>query len=317
VNRASTPPARYRPGLAQRSALAILRAIGRGHRTVSEIIGGTGLSQSNVSNHLARFRERQWVQAERSGRQIRYHISDPALAEYIEQIERAGRSLSEGEVERLLEEGLAAYVDAARLVRPEVAEQVIDELLDAGVSWQDVTLHVFAPALQRVGDLWERDQLSVAAEHAATAFTQQIMSRLAPRVHSPDCAPLGMVVVACVAGELHSVGPRMVADFFEVAGWKVRLLGADVPPEDLLALVRELRPDMVALSATVDEAGDALRQAVRELGNLRRDTGRPLLMGGGQWFDRHPEHGLPLDLWGRDLPSLVAEAGHRLVSEEQ
>lgn len=167
-----------------------------------------------------------------------------------------------------------------------------------------------------MGELWERGQLSIAAEHAATAFTQRIMSRLVPRLQPLHQGSPGMVVVGCVAGEHHALGARMVADLFQSSGWSVRYLGADLPIQELLDFVRAERPDIVALSATVDEAEAALRHAISELCRLRGDAGRPLLMGGGQWFDRRPEHGLPLDLSGEDLASLVMEAGRRLLPEE-
>jgi MerR family transcriptional regulator, light-induced transcriptional regulator len=317
VKRHSNSPAALPAGLPQEAGLAILRAIGRGRRTVSEIIGRTGLSQSNVSNHLARFRARQWVQAERRGREIYYRIIDSGIVAYIEQTERAGGLLSEAERGRLLDGALAAYIDATKLSRPEVAEQVIGEALDAGLAWQELCTRVFVPALRRVGELWEQRELSVAAEHAATAFTERIMSRLVPRRLPPDCPPLGRVVVGCVAGERHALGARMVADFFLASGWRVGYLGADVPTEDLLGFVRAQRPDIVALSVTVDAAEDSLRQAINVLSGLRGDASRPLLIGGGQWFDRHPEQSLALDLCGGELPSVVVEAGRRLPLEEE
>src|SRR3954453_21854840 len=97
VDPSSTRSAQFPAGLPRGAGLAILRAVGRGRRTVSEIVELTGLSQPNVSNHLARFRERKWVQAERSGRKIEYSISDSALADYVEQITRAGGAPSEAE----------------------------------------------------------------------------------------------------------------------------------------------------------------------------------------------------------------------------
>jgi MerR family transcriptional regulator, light-induced transcriptional regulator len=301
----------------QGAGLAILRAIGRHSRTVSEIVELTGLSQPNVSNHLARFRERRWVQAERSGRSVRYRLADPALSAYLEQHARAGRVLSQPERDHLLEEARSAYTRASTLVQPEMAEQVIDEVMNEGVTWQEVYLHVLSPALKRVGELWQSGALSVAAEHAATVMTQRILSRTVPRPFLADRAPLGTVVVGCVAGEHHSLGARMVADFFQASGWSVRLLGADVPTGDLVDFVRLSRPDLVALSATVDEAEEALGGAVRELLRSREDSQHPLLIGGGQWFDRHPAHGLPLDLCGSDLPAIVAQAGRYLGLGEE
>ena len=42
-------------------------------------------------------------------------------------------------------------------------------------------------------------------------------------------------LVAAVRGALHDIGGRMVADHFEMAGWRSFFLGADTPDEDLIA----------------------------------------------------------------------------------
>jgi len=80
-------------GLPQGAGLAILRALGRGRRTVTEVVAATGLAQSNVSNHLARFRQRGWVEARRSGRRIYYHVADEGIAAYLERLQRASAAL--------------------------------------------------------------------------------------------------------------------------------------------------------------------------------------------------------------------------------
>jgi methanogenic corrinoid protein MtbC1 len=282
---------------------------------VNEIVTLTGLAQSNVSNHLARFRQREWVETERSGRQISYRISDPALRAYIEQHPSAGISLLDGERARMLQRAGEEYLSAAVRAREDLAERVIDDVLDAGAEWREVYLHVFLPALRQIGELWQRGELSVAAEHAATAFTERLMSRLTSRLLPDAPAEAATLVIGCVAGEHHAVGARMAADFFRASGWRVRYLGADVPVEEFLAFVRSVRPDVVAVSATLDASERALRRTVAELCGLESEVRGPILIGGGQWFDRHADHGLALDLCGNDLPAVVAEATHLLQTK--
>jgi methanogenic corrinoid protein MtbC1 len=59
------------------------------------------------------------------------------------------------------------------------------------------------------------------------------------------------LVAACVAEELHEVGIRMVADFFEMDGWDSYYIGANTPAQDLIAAVKERKADVVALSSTM------------------------------------------------------------------
>lgn len=67
-------------GLADPSRLAILEALAAGPRTVNDIVAGTGLSQSNVSNHLSCLRDCGLVIGEHQGRCVWYQVSDPRVA---------------------------------------------------------------------------------------------------------------------------------------------------------------------------------------------------------------------------------------------
>ncbi len=67
-------------GLADPSRLAILEALRDGERTVGEIVEATGLSQPNVSNHLACLRECGLVSSVQQGRYVRYQLSDTRVA---------------------------------------------------------------------------------------------------------------------------------------------------------------------------------------------------------------------------------------------
>lgn len=70
-------------GFADLSRLVILEALRDGARTVSQIVQMTGLTQSNVSNHLGCLRECGLVTATQRGRFVYYALSD----------ERVGRLL--------------------------------------------------------------------------------------------------------------------------------------------------------------------------------------------------------------------------------
>jgi DNA-binding transcriptional ArsR family regulator len=67
-------------GFADSSRLAILDALRSGPLTVGDIVDVTGLSQSNVSNHLACLRDCGLVSSEQQGRYVRYRLSDQRVA---------------------------------------------------------------------------------------------------------------------------------------------------------------------------------------------------------------------------------------------
>ena len=43
------------------------------------------------------------------------------------------------------------------------------------------------------------------------------------------------MVATCIGGELHEIGIRMVADFFEMEGWDTYYLGANTPADAVVA----------------------------------------------------------------------------------
>ncbi len=66
-------------GFADPSRLSIMETLRDGEMTVTEIVESTGLSQSNISNHLACLRDCGLVAAEQDGRYVRYRLSDPRV----------------------------------------------------------------------------------------------------------------------------------------------------------------------------------------------------------------------------------------------
>ena len=70
-------------GFADASRLSILTSLVPGRLKVGEIVARTGLSQSNVSNHLGCLRECGLVRAEQEGRCVYYELTDPRVGRLI------------------------------------------------------------------------------------------------------------------------------------------------------------------------------------------------------------------------------------------
>lgn len=171
-------------------------------------------------------------------------------------------------------------------------------LLDQGILPRALYLEVLGPALREVGSRWQLGQISVAQEHLATAIVTSLMATVAPRLAEPP--PVDRrAVLACTDGELHDVGLRMVGDFLEADGWDVLFLGALTPPDDLVRLVAETRPDAVGLSTALTTHLASAGQTISAI----RDVGEPpFIMVGGQAYgvDGAAAQGLGADAWLAD-----------------
>jgi methanogenic corrinoid protein MtbC1 len=168
---------------------------------------------------------------------------------------------------------------------------MILDVVDGGASVREVYLHVFQPVQREIGRLWQTNQISVAQEHYCTAATQLIMSQLYPRIFGAERTG-HRLVATCVGGELHEIGVRMVADFFEMEGWDTYYLGANTPTESVLSTLEERQPDVLGVSATITmHIGD-----VADLIGKVRDSAageEVRILVGGYPFNTAPE------LWRR------------------
>lgn len=167
------------------------------------------------------------------------------------------------------------------------ASQLILKEVENGVPVKDLYLQVFQPVQHEIGRLWQINKISVAQEHYCTAATQMIMSQLYPHIFNSERNGLRLVAT-CISGDLHEVGVRMVADFFEMEGWDTHYLGANTPIESILRTLREQEANLLIVSATMAYHVRAVADLITALHNdpsLRNVK----VMVGGYPFNVAPE----------------------------
>lgn len=207
-----------------------------------------------------------------------------------------------------------AYIEALLKGDRRRASELITTAASDGISVKDIYLHVFQKSQREIGRRWQMNEVSVAQEHFCTAATQMIMSQLYPYIFSNEKS--GRVLVAtCVGGDLHEIGVRMVADFFEMEGWDTFYLGANTPTEEVVNTVTERGAEVLGVSATMTFHVQTVRRLIEA---VRAAPGgdRVLILTGGYPFMTDP------NLWrsvGADGTAVDAEgavaAATRLVAE--
>jgi len=163
--------------------------------------------------------------------------------------------------------------------RRQAAVEYIMSLHTDGVPLKDIYLLVFGPVQRELGRLWQTRKIGVAQEHYGTAITQLAMARLYPALFSGERKSRRMAA-AGVGGELHELGIRMVADFFEMDGWDSRYYGANLPPSELAKAVAADKPDLLCLSATMPWHVQDLKATINAVRNIPGLDKLPILAGG-------------------------------------
>jgi methanogenic corrinoid protein MtbC1/DNA-binding XRE family transcriptional regulator len=163
----------------------------------------------------------------------------------------------------------------------EDAAQVIDELVAGQSSLLEIYLQVIAPALVSIGDSWCSGEIGVGDEHLATQIVVQQMDRLRSLFVAPEPRSPYRVLVACVEGEQHFIGARMVADLCLSKGWAVDFLGPDTPTSALVEMAKRRHAQLVAMSVTMEQGMGHVQRVLDELVGL---SPAPNVVLGGQLF---------------------------------
>lgn len=177
-----------------------------------------------------------------------------------------------------------AYLEALLSSDRQQARKVIEAAERNGIGMAEIYQHVFQPVQREVGRLWQVNQITVAQEHYCTAMTETMMSEVHARAESGG-SDHHLFVGACVAGEQHSIGIRMVCEVMETNGWRVYCTGANTPASSIIDLVRRFEVNVMGLSCATAINLAAIRQVI---GAVRESAKGTRIMVGGRMFNEFP-----------------------------
>jgi len=161
------------------------------------------------------------------------------------------------------------------------AIELIIEAQDKGMSFENI-YKVLITAQREIGRMWHEAEVNIAEEHIVTSTTERTMAVLTYKGERQTSNGL-TVVAAAVAGNAHDIGVRVVSDFFELAGWRVVCLGADLPAIEIARAVSYFDASLLLLSAALSTQLKAVRQTVHAVRQL--DTKCKIMVGGGALQD--------------------------------
>lgn len=147
--------------------------------------------------------------------------------------------------------------------RREALRIVLEAVRSGTLSTEALIVDVLLPAQRELGRMWHANEISVAEEHFVTITTQAAMDRA--MAYAKLAEPVGRtVLIAAAAGDVHDIGLQAAAHLYEIDGWRVVLLGADLPRHEIAQAVEHFEPDLLALGATIGWQRAAVAEAIAE-----------------------------------------------------
>jgi trimethylamine corrinoid protein len=107
--------------------------------------------------------------------------------------------------------------------------------------------------IRRIGDEFGRGGIFITELVMAANASKIAMDILMPEMlkQKGEIQTMGKVVIGTVAGDIHDLGKNLIANYLIANGFEVIDLGIDVPTKTFIEKVKELKPDILGLSAMV------------------------------------------------------------------
>jgi methanogenic corrinoid protein MtbC1/uroporphyrinogen-III decarboxylase len=182
---------------------------------------------------------------------------DPFCMNYISLM--GGKGLRNGET------GTEALIDAVIQGKRKQALALTRKALDGGVPPQEIIDRYLIPALNEVGEKFEKKKIFVPEMMIAAKSMQACVDILRPLMNRDTDRTLGTVVIGTVFGDLHDIGKNLAKLLLETSGFRVIDLGENVPAEKFVEAARQYDAHIVGLSSLLTTGDPHVEETVRAI----------------------------------------------------
>ncbi len=147
---------------------------------------------------------------------------------------------------------------------------------------ETVTRELLTPLLVELGERWQSGAGNIAEEHF---FAFYLRNTLGARFHHRQRDTTGRkILAACLPGEHHEIGLLLFGLAAHQAGFRLVLLGADMPLSDIPLAAAKSDCEAIVLSGSIKPEATVIEA---DLPRLVNETNLPVLIGGLTSVNNH------------------------------
>lgn len=176
------------------------------------------------------------------------------------------------------------------------------EILARGEVPSSSILNACQQAMRVVGERYERQEYYLAGLILAGELFKEVLNLVQPEQDQyPRDGTTGTILLGTVAGDIHDIGKNLFGTALRGFGFTVIDLGVDVPNEEFLRKVENVRPDVVCLSGLITTAFHSMKATTELIRARGPRLGRvpPIVLGGGTVEDQVCRY-VGADSWSND-----------------
>ncbi len=177
---------------------------------------------------------------------------------YIEQMNKIETPPQKGSEGSAVSDKVGSTTDIIDIIKKDVLKGIKSSIekdtksaLDGGIPARDILDNALMPAINEVGDLFDKGKYFLPQLIAGAEAMKMSIAVLEPLLEKDGAVGEDMptIIIATVMGDIHDIGKNLVALMLKNYGFKVIDLGKDVPKETIVRVAKEENASIIALSA--------------------------------------------------------------------
>jgi len=145
-------------------------------------------------------------------------------------------------------------------------KNVINKALESGLDPLQL-IEKLTEEIRTIGDLFEKNQIFLTELMLAAESMKIAISLVEPKIRQNEQKRsfIGKVLIGTVEGDIHDIGKNIVATLLSVNGFEVIDLGVDVPTSRFIQKAKEIKPDIIAISALLTATMPKMKEVIDAL----------------------------------------------------
>ncbi|NNF46015.1 MAG: corrinoid protein [Desulfofustis sp.] len=183
-------------------------------------------------------------------------------------------------------------------------EALVQSALDDEIAPELIVNAAMIPGMDAVGQKFSTGEIFVPEMLASAVTMDKGLDLLKPILQQGNSETKGTIIVCTVKGDLHDIGKNLVVMMLEGAGFEVIDMGVDINVENLIDKVKEIKPDVLGLSALLTTTLPEMAKVIESL-KAHRVRDQVKVMIGGAPVDEAFSEKIGADAYGKDAAEAV------------
>ncbi len=141
------------------------------------------------------------------------------------------------------------------------------EALEKGIDPIIIIEEGLANGIRRLGDMYENGEAFLPELIMGAEIMKRAVEIIKPELEKKkkDMKKYGRIMLATVEGDVHDIGKNLVSLMLWINGFEIIDLGIDIPAKEIIEKVKELKPDILGLSALLTTTLLEQKKVIEEL----------------------------------------------------